>query len=433
MKHFHLIDSLPAFFPSLSLCTLCLALFSCSDAGNRPWTAHSIHASTDTAEEIQTITLADLNLDGRQEVLVSRENSAAIELYSSELSEDGSILWTEHRIPVVAGIQQLHIWQTGTRENPETFLVAAAGDPTMQVLFSPVPAADAVFQANAWNFTALSVPGGDWSALHSADFNNDGISDLALAGRSLNENNTGAPEIIWMSNARTGERTVVVIGESAAPSLMFADDVEQDGDIDLLVVDAATGSNSMGAYWLENPWPENPEVQWKRNFITLSSLKPVGARVVDFDRDQRLDLLLCLQEQAGTHRLMCFKKVTAATEVAWLPLPLPVSGKQGALHHSEVADIDQDSFPDLVLGFSTASDPLEHLTWLRNPTSKANSPTWIRRALSGGSQSSATRGIALCDVDGDGDADVISADEGGALRWYENTVPAATVEDPPEK
>jgi len=421
-----LIHAWMRFFSALVLVLTCLVLFSCGDAGSRPWPSHPISISADTVETIQTIALIDLNQDGHPEVLASRENSDAIDIYAYTRSGDGQIHWTQHQITAVAGIQQFHLWQTGTRSQPEYALVVASGQPTMRVLSSPLPTADQAFEPSAWDFSELPVPAGNWSAVDSADFNNDGINDLALAGRADTTDRSSAPEIIWMSNPLTNERTVVKIGASAAPLLVFADDVEEDGDIDLLVVDSASGSGSMGAYWLENPWPEDPAVEWKRNFITLSSLKPIGASVVDLDADQQMDLLMCLQENSTTDRLMCFKKVSAATEVAWLPLPLPVSGRLGSLRQANMTDVDQDGFNDLVLGYTDASDPLEHLLWLRNPTSEASSPAWLRKPLSGSSGGISTQGILLLDVDGDGDSDLISAEAGGALRWYENPVPSAS-------
>ncbi|MEM6885434.1 MAG: VCBS repeat-containing protein [Verrucomicrobiota bacterium] len=431
MKTFCLTRRLADTIPLLIISLFALLLFSCGDAGNRPWASHAISVSVGTSSEILALELVDLNQDGRHEIIVSRKESDVIYLYGSQWSEEGVLLWKEHQIPAIAGIHKFHIWQAGTRKNPQWFLVAAAGEPALQVLISPIPDLNAIYYADEWVFTELPIPAGDWSALNSGDFNNDGVGDLALAGRSGGEFGS-APEIIWMSDVQSGERTTVTIGESASPLLMYADDVEQDGDIDLLVVDAAPGANSMGAYWLENPWPENPDVNWKRNFITLSSLQPAGATVVDFDGDRRLDLLMCLQEKTGANRLICFKKVTASAEVAWLPLPLPISGKQGKLMHTNVADVDQDGSNDLVLGFSGAPDPLEHLSWLRNPTPEAASPAWIRRRLSEGRNSVSSDAMLICDVDGDGDLDVVSADAGGSLRWYENNVPVAATPKPSE-
>ncbi|MEM1157233.1 MAG: VCBS repeat-containing protein [Verrucomicrobiota bacterium] len=418
------------FTPCLILSALTLILFSCSDSSDRPWQAHAISIAAENAEEIVAVALVDLNRDGRPEVLASRENSTVIYVYVSYHSAEDGLLWKQHRIPAVANIRQFYLWEAGTRDRPERLLVVTTGNPSRQVLYSSLPKPEMALEAGAWDFTEIPIPTGYWPAIYSGDFNNDGISDLALAGRSINIEQASAPTVIWMSDAHSAERSIVTIGASADPLLIVADDVEKDGDIDLLVVDAAPGSNSMGAYWLENPWPENPEVEWKQNFITLSSLKPAGAAIVDFDGDQHLDLLICLQEKGAANRLMCFKKVLAATEVAWLPLPLPVPGRQASLKHPQIADLDQDGFNDLVLGYVSAPDPLEHLLWLRNPTPEAASPAWLRRTLSSGSQGTATSGILLHDLDRDGDTDVISADAGGALRWYENTVPAVTVDLP---
>lgn len=410
---------------TLSLISLCLLLFSCGDAGNKPWQAHAISVTAGSDNEILCMQLIDLNGDGRDEILVGRQDSEFIYCYSAAPSADGVLLWSEIRIPVARSIQQLHVWNQGTLKNPERYLVLASTAATADVLMSPIPAGDTVFDPKNWSFDVIPAPSGEWTAITSGDFNNDGISDLALAGRAGDETSLSAPELVWMSMPQSNERMFVRIGKSALPLLLAEEDVEGDGDMDLLVVDAAAGANSMGAYWLENPWPENPEVEWKRNFITLSALTPTGGTVVDFGQDQHQDLLLCLQERNGANRLICFRKITARSEIAWLPLPFPLTGKQGRLSQATMADIDRDGRNDLVLGFTLSPEKAEHLIWLRNPTGETDAPVWEPRALSG-PQGDSTAAVALSDIDGDGDIDVVSADQKGKLRWYENGVPAAT-------
>ncbi len=412
---------------TLTCFSLCLLLFSCGGPGSQPWVAHPISDSPSSAGEVLAMELLDLDQDGSPELLVSRQDSEWISLFSFHHNSRGEVTWSEARLKGVFSIHDFHLWKSGSREAPQLRLVAAAGQPSGQVIVADIPAREDLLNVASWHFEAIPVPAGDWTAVHAEDFNNDGVSDLALAGRAGNAATESAPEVIWMSLPETDQRAVVNIGFSAAPLLLYAEDVEGDGDMDLWVVDSANGAGSMGAYWLENPWPENPDVTWKRNFITLSSLAPMGGTVVDFDGDKRQDLLLCLREKNGANRLMCFKKVTAATESAWLPLPFPISGKQGVLTQIDKADLNRDGFPDLVLGFIDAADPMEHLIWLRNPSPAASSPTWVRQVLAG-QLSSATKGIQLTDVDGDGDPDLISADSEGHIRWYENPFPQPAAE-----
>jgi hypothetical protein len=164
-------------------------------------------------------------------------------------------------------------------------------------------------------------------------------------------------------------------------------DIDGDGDLDFY-------SGSFGAAdWFENSGGGN----WDRHVISDSTDTDVGAAVFDVDGDGAPDRM------AGSF---------------WYRNPGPGGGafttfRLGDLryvHDLLAADMDGDGDSDVV-----SLLPREIL-WLRNPASPLDTAPWEKVVIASDEEyASHHGGLAVGDIDGDGDIDVSRMD-----RWFEN-------------
>jgi len=390
---------------------------SCQPA-RKSWNRFSIEAA---GNGLISLNQMDLNGDRIPEMVLSRLNPPSLLILERRFDAEGTLSWhpTEH--PVPGGAVTTQFWNPLIGDSRKPLLIVLTGPPESTAYLFPV------FQMKNRGFqlgdpTPLELPPASWREVAYGDFNNDGIEDLAFAAGVENPDLPGAPVVIWLSRqmdeTNQPERIFLTIGGVGKALLLSAEDIDQDGDIDLKIVDGNTANDSMGSYWLENPWPDQPGVAWKQRFITLSAAPPAKGQVADLDRDGRVDLLAPFRISGGTNRLVGFKKIIKGGQTGWLPLPYPISGKQGKIRQTLSADMNLDGFPDIVLGFDEAAPPLEHLFWMENPENSAT-PTWTRRSIAG-ARGSGIQDMLLCDVDQDGDLDVVAIEDNGELAWYRN-------------
>ncbi|MEM6820876.1 MAG: VCBS repeat-containing protein [Verrucomicrobiota bacterium] len=391
---------------------------SCSRPIDHPWKASTI-SREDSAPG--RLLIADLSQDDSPELLVSWPELGEVSIYSfpapNQLDKD----WPEVRLKNIPRVESFHLWKTKENGKTSTYLIACSGGPEGQVFKIKIPKdPDAFSSATQWTMEALPIPKAHWTTIHSGDFNNDGIVDLVLGSRVINEDLSGTPILLWMSQSSEQGWESFEIGKSGDVITLYTEDVEGDGDLDLWVVDSSNAAGNIGAYWLENPWPENKSPVWRVQSITSSSWKPKGARPVDIDGDKEMDLLATFSASAGSNRILCFKKVTAGGQVAWLPLPFPLSGDQGEILEIALGDVDRDGFKDILTSFEKAEAPLEGLLWFQH-SGKSALADWKRYPLSGSSGRTFTA-LELYDIDKDGDQDVISIESGEnqGVVWFEN-------------
>lgn len=179
-------------------------------------------------------------------------------------------------------------------------------------------------------------------------------------------------------------------------------DIDKDGDLDF-VTGRANGDITWFAY-------EAPD-RWKRHLLGRKSPSDVGGRVLDVDRDGTLDFV------AGG---------------AWYKhAPGPFTrhvfdGKLRAVHDVVVADLDGDGRPDVL----TMSDK-NNLRWYGIPDDPAT--PWARHDIG----PSVHAGIAVGDIDRDGDLDVVRSNvwfenaDGKGLAWKEHAnIPFGVLKDP---
>jgi hypothetical protein len=234
-----------------------------------------------------------------------------------------------------------------------------------------------------------------------ADLDGDGDED-ALAVQSSS--------VTWWDNA-AGDGTVwtpQTIDSSGTTVAAFAVDVDRDGDLDVLGAEYDIHRVS----WWENTVGDGSE--WVRATVAESLLTPVSVWAADLDQDGDPDVLATGFE----HDRVVWWRNTAGDGSAWALQTLSTT-LDGA-YAVTAADMDGDSDPDVLV----AAPPASTIAWFENELGDATA--WSVHTVD--ATFAYPRAVALADVDGDGDRDVLGTSFGSAeVAWWENAAGDASV------
>jgi hypothetical protein len=179
-------------------------------------------------------------------------------------------------------------------------------------------------------------------------------------------------------------------------------DFDADGWLDVLVV----GFPGADASWYENPG--NATAAWARHRV-IEQVDAESPEFVDLTGDGKPELVFAQGGRLG------WAGPGSDPATPWVFHPLTdVRGYSAFLHGLGTGDLDGDQ----------RADVLEATGFWRQPAALVSDPLWTRADQAfgpGGAQ------MATYDVDGDGDADVVTtlAAHGYGLAWYEQTAPNA--------
>ncbi|HWA73921.1 MAG TPA: VCBS repeat-containing protein [Polyangiaceae bacterium] len=196
--------------------------------------------------------------------------------------------------------------------------------------------------------------------------------------------------------------------------LTFVDDLDGDTYPDVIGIGDAGGANGSGTpntYWYKNPGPANLASAWTKTALfagLVANESPVYANLVG---DARKELVFMTDRQLG------YATPGATPTAAWTFKA--ISGSTFGtpyVHGLGVGDINGDGLADVV----------ERSGWWQQPATSAGA--WTQHTVDFGVGLTGTRSsnwggaqMAVFDVDGDGDSDVVTALAAHqyGLSWFE--------------
>lgn len=233
------------------------------------------------------------------------------------------------------------------------------------------------FTARAWLLAVPTAPVND-----HADVDADGDLDLVLAG--------GQPQRLLL-NLGPGR----LFDASRTPwnrATVASGDVDGDGDVDLLTgtPDGFLGINDGTGWFTAVPFP------WGAGQVLASSIQ-----IVDADGDSDRDVLCVFSPQQGATQLRLYRNNGSATFVDAGQTGMP-TGLSNSTTTGAVLDADGDGDRDVVLLVRQGGVFL----YRNNGTGQFSASPGAFPAYLGWLQT-----VALGDLDGDGDIDVLTGDE----------------------
>lgn len=229
----------------------------------------------------------------------------------------------------------------------------------------------------------------------------DGDGDLDMLGVATNSNtvawwdNLSGDGILWsashvLTNTLSG-------GVEVLPA-----DLDKDGDLDVVAASSTNGD----IWWWENA--NGIGTVWQASLVESFFAQTTGIFIADVNRDGALDIA-AVGTVASTESVLWYENSgdgslwTRRTVASGLTAPYAVVA----------ADLDQDGDLDLIV----SSQDENEISWWRNNDGVGLS--WTKFTLS--SNYLSANGIAVADMDGDGDPDVVAAyAEDNGISWREN-------------
>ncbi len=247
--------------------------------------------------------------------------------------------------------------------------------------------ATAVYVNDAFVFTEVStiIPGLVNSDIDLADFDNDGLVDLAICGTEIS---TGVCQI-WR-NTGSGFDLVQSLTGIKKGTLAWAD-VDNDGDTDLFAAGEDDGGTTISTLYINSAGLFNG---LPAAVTGIPGFTDGDARWFDYDNDGDLDLIISGLLPAGAATMIMRNDGTAFNNSGMAFRPL----QQSAI---DIGDLDNDGDQDFVVsGIDRSVSPAERATvfYRNNFTDFSEFPIVVTGVSDGD--------LALVDYDNDGDLDL---------------------------
>lgn len=246
-----------------------------------------------------------------------------------------------------------------------------------------------------------------------ADFNNDGKLDIAVANLGSNNisiyKNTSIAGVISMAS-----KVDFSLASTASPYSIATGDIDGDGKTD--IVTANLGTNTISIF--KNTTAAGI-ISFAPKVDFATSTQPCSVIITELDGDGKPDICV---SNFGANSVSVFRNTSSTGTIAISSLASRQDYATGtAPFYLSYSDIDLDGKTDILVPNYSSNT----LSVLRNTGSSGTISFAIKADFTTGSSPIS---IAVGDIDGDGKADVIAANQGGNnISVFKNTSAVGTI------
>lgn len=412
----------PAFFLLIAVHSVSLGEPKWKNPGavitGQEWRRHVIDDGLNGADGVR---LADINADGRADIVTGWEESGKVRAYLNPGSGEARTAWPHIQVGVAANVEDAVAVDLNGDGRHE--IVSASEGKTRALHIHWCEGEDAITRDSVFR-TEVLPPSRNvmmWMFVLPHDVNGNGRIDLIAGGK-------GPDAAIGWFEAPADPLDLHAwkwhpLGDVGWLMSLVDLDVNEDGYEDILYSDQR--GETAGVYWLEHPGEGADLTQpWKRHSFELTDyLDEIGApgrRIVcflshaDLDGDGLTDILV-----AANRQIVIFRKVEADGSV-WEPFHIPLPDESSGAKSARVADMDQDGRMELVYTTLTAKPKHVHGVLMV----QASDPLFqndLQFYDVAGRDGEKFDLLELLDVSGNGYLDIVTCEERSNLGvvWYE--------------
>ncbi len=373
----------PGSRPTCCLPLVLLALVWCALPVTDAWSAYSI---TTAAFGASSVFAADLDADGRIDVLSASESFVKVAWYKN--GGGSPLTWTAFTITTADGANSV-------------YAADLDADGRIDVLSASYNDDKVAWYKNGgsspltWTAYNITTTADGARSVFAADLDADGRIDVLSASRNDRKvawyKNGGGSPLTWtaytITTAAFGARSV------------FAADLDADGRIDVL--SASESDNTVA-------WYKKSGGSWMEYTITTAADGAFSVFAADLDADGRIDVL----SASYADNKVAWYKNGGDSPLTWTAYTITTvaSGASSVF----AADLDADGRIDVLSAFW--SD--DKVAWYKNG---GGSPlTWTAFTIT--TAADGANSVYAADLDADGRIDVLSAsDNDNKVAWYKNS------------